>query len=214
MTAADETRSRLVEAATAVFAEDGVFAGSLVEITRRAGQRNRGAVHYHFGSRESLLVAVLHQHAAFLAAREGELLEQARTHPGRRPRPGPRGDRPPGGRARRDRRRRAASTSSSSASSSRSSTGSTRPSPPSSPPPAGTTSTRCSPQRMPPLDEALHNERLALITGFILRSVADRARAVERSHAGPRAAADGAVRRATWSRMAAGMATRADAIDD
>ena len=32
-------------------------------------------------------------------------------------------------------------------------------------------------QRMPPLDEALHNERLALITGFILRSVADRARA-------------------------------------
>ena len=78
---ADETRQRLVEAATTVFAEDGVFAGSLVEITRRAGQRNRGAVHYHFGSRESLLAAVLHQHAPFLAAREGELLAVARTTP-------------------------------------------------------------------------------------------------------------------------------------
>ncbi|MFC6345471.1 hypothetical protein ACFP8W_26030, partial [Nocardioides hankookensis] len=32
-------------------------------------------------------------------------------------------------------------------------------------------------ERMPPLDETLHNERLALITGFILRTVADRARA-------------------------------------
>src|SRR3954454_19409254 len=75
------TRRALVEAATEVFAEHGVFAASLVEVTRRAGQRNRGAVHYHFGSRESLLAAVLHQHAPFLAAREGELLAAAPTTP-------------------------------------------------------------------------------------------------------------------------------------
>ena len=32
------------------FAEHGVQNASLVEITRRAGQRNSGALHYHFGS--------------------------------------------------------------------------------------------------------------------------------------------------------------------
>ena len=40
-------------------------------------------------------------------------------------------------------------------------------------------------QRMPPLDEALLTERLSLLTGFILRSVADRARAKERGHGRP-----------------------------
>src|SRR6478735_7622335 len=54
-----DTRAALVEAATRTFAEDGVLTASLVEVTRRAGQRNRGAVHYHFGSREALLGAVL-----------------------------------------------------------------------------------------------------------------------------------------------------------
>ena len=76
-----QTRRRLVEAATEAFAEHGVFTASLVDITRRAGQRNRGAVHYHFGSRDGLIVAVIDQHAAFLAQREGELLEQARARP-------------------------------------------------------------------------------------------------------------------------------------
>ena len=32
------------------FAAHGVFTASLIDITRRAGQRNRGALHYHFGS--------------------------------------------------------------------------------------------------------------------------------------------------------------------
>jgi AcrR family transcriptional regulator len=81
MTGGAETRRRLVEAATEAFAEHGVFAASLVDITRRAGQRNRGAVHYHFGSRDGLLVAVLEQHGPFLAQRESELLARARTTP-------------------------------------------------------------------------------------------------------------------------------------
>ena len=82
VTAADETRQRLVEAATAVFAEDGVFTGSLVEITRRAGQRNRGAVHYHFGSREGVLVAVLERHVDVPRRARGRA---ARARPGRPP---------------------------------------------------------------------------------------------------------------------------------
>jgi AcrR family transcriptional regulator len=70
----ETTPQRLVEAATQGFADHGIQTASLVEITRQAGQRNRGAVHYHFGGREGLLVAVLAQHAGFLGQRERELL--------------------------------------------------------------------------------------------------------------------------------------------
>ena len=75
------TRQLLVDAATRAFAEHGVHNASLLEITRQAGQRNRGAVHYHFGSREGMLVAVLAQQADFLGPRERELLAVAQTRP-------------------------------------------------------------------------------------------------------------------------------------
>ena len=75
------TRRKLVDAATRGFAEQGVFAASLIEITRRAGQRNRGALHYHFGSRMGVLCAVLEEHADILARREGELLQAALLTP-------------------------------------------------------------------------------------------------------------------------------------
>jgi len=75
------TRQRLLDAALRAFAEQGVGTASLVDITRRAGQRNRGAVHYHFGGRAGLLVAVLEDQAGFLAEREGELLHSARGTP-------------------------------------------------------------------------------------------------------------------------------------
>ena len=78
---ATSTRRKLVDAATRAFAAKGVFAASLVEITRQAGQRNRGAIHYHFGSREGLLCAVLEPHVGFLHDREGELLAVARSRP-------------------------------------------------------------------------------------------------------------------------------------
>jgi len=78
----DGTRRLLIDAATRAFADHGVYAASLVEITRQAEQRNRGAVHYHFGGRNGLLAAVLEEHADFLAARELELLEIARGKPG------------------------------------------------------------------------------------------------------------------------------------
>jgi AcrR family transcriptional regulator len=68
------TRQKLVDAATREFADRGVENASLLEIARQAGQRNRGAVHYHFGSREGLLVAVLAQYAERLTQRHAELL--------------------------------------------------------------------------------------------------------------------------------------------
>lgn len=74
---ADDTRRKLVDAAARAFAEQGVFTASLVDITRKAGQRNRGALHYHFGSRDGVLCAVLERHVDFLHRREGELLAAA-----------------------------------------------------------------------------------------------------------------------------------------
>ena len=78
---ASATREKLLDAAARAFAEEGVFNASLIEITRRAGQRNRSALNYHFGSREGVLCAVLERHVEFLARREGELLEIATRAP-------------------------------------------------------------------------------------------------------------------------------------
>ena len=78
---ASVTRRRLIDEAARAFAADGVFGASLIDITRKAGQRNRGALHYHFGSRAGVLCAVLERHVDFLAQREGELLEIARQRP-------------------------------------------------------------------------------------------------------------------------------------
>jgi AcrR family transcriptional regulator len=77
----DATRSKLIDEAARAFAADGVFSASLIDITRKAGQRNRGALHYHFGSRAGVLCAVLERHVDFLARREGELLQIALTRP-------------------------------------------------------------------------------------------------------------------------------------
>jgi len=78
---ASRTREKLIDEAARAFAAHGVYGASLVDITRRAGQRNRGALHYHFGSRNGVLCAVLERHVDFLARREGELLEVALTRP-------------------------------------------------------------------------------------------------------------------------------------
>jgi AcrR family transcriptional regulator len=76
-----ETRRKLIDTAARAFADQGVFTASLIDITRKAGQRNRAALYYHFGSREGILCAVLDRHADFLAEREGELLAIASERP-------------------------------------------------------------------------------------------------------------------------------------
>ena len=74
---ASDTREQLLDAAARAFAQHGVYNASLIDITRTAGQRNRGAIHYHFGSRDGVLCAVIDRHTEFLARRERELLEAA-----------------------------------------------------------------------------------------------------------------------------------------
>jgi AcrR family transcriptional regulator len=75
---ASTTKTKLLDSAARAFARDGVFNASLIDITRQAGQRNRSALRYHFGSRDGILCAVIDRHAPFLARREGELLDVAR----------------------------------------------------------------------------------------------------------------------------------------
>lgn len=82
---ASNTRAKLLDSAARAFARDGVFNASLIEITRQAGQRNRAALSYHFGSRDGILCAVIDRHAPFLASREGELLLVAKGAAGLEP---------------------------------------------------------------------------------------------------------------------------------
>ena len=52
------TRERLILAAEALFARDGIDAVSLRQVNTAAGQRNASAAHYHFGSKDALIDAV------------------------------------------------------------------------------------------------------------------------------------------------------------
>jgi AcrR family transcriptional regulator len=56
------TRARLIASAERLFAERSVASVSLNEITRAAEQKNRNAVHYHFGSKEALVQAIFEKH--------------------------------------------------------------------------------------------------------------------------------------------------------
>lgn len=75
------TRDKLLDAATALFAERGVANVSLAEIVRAADQRNTSAIHYHFGGRDQVIEAILARHVPALRARRLELLEHARATP-------------------------------------------------------------------------------------------------------------------------------------
>lgn len=71
-----DTRLRLILAAERLFAERGIEAVSLREINIAAGQKNSGASHYHFGSKDGLIEAIfLYRHAA-TSARRRELADR------------------------------------------------------------------------------------------------------------------------------------------
>lgn len=75
-----ETRDALLDAAEALFAAEGIDGVSLADITRLAGQRNGGAIHYYFGGRDGLLTAIVDRHQAVLdTARMDALIDLRRT---------------------------------------------------------------------------------------------------------------------------------------
>ena len=75
----EPTRRRLIATAERLFAERGIGAVSIREINVAAGQHNASALHYHFGSREGLLQAVLSQHVAAIRDRRLALLAELRA---------------------------------------------------------------------------------------------------------------------------------------
>ncbi len=70
-----DTRERIIAVAADLFAARGIEAVALSEVLERAGQANESAIHYHFGSREGLLVAIFHRRSAVEPAREERLRE-------------------------------------------------------------------------------------------------------------------------------------------
>ncbi len=54
----EQTRMTLINAAEELFAQSGIDGVSLRQINVTAGQKNSSAVHYHFGSKESLIIAI------------------------------------------------------------------------------------------------------------------------------------------------------------
>jgi AcrR family transcriptional regulator len=77
-----QTPDLLLAVAERLFAEHGVDEVSLAQINREAGQRNRSAINYHFGSKQSLLLAILERHEEGLERERHRLLEEL-EHAGR-----------------------------------------------------------------------------------------------------------------------------------
>lgn len=69
------TRQKIIATAERLFAEKGIDAVSLNEITREAGQKNKSALSYHFGSKESLLLAIIEKHEASIIAQRNAYLD-------------------------------------------------------------------------------------------------------------------------------------------
>jgi len=70
------TRDRLVSAAEARFAADGIETASLRGITRDAGCRNAVALQYHFDDRAGMVRAVIQKHAPDIHGARHEMLDQ------------------------------------------------------------------------------------------------------------------------------------------
>ena len=70
------TRERILDAAEALFAEEGFDLVSLRDITNRA-EANVAAVNYHFGSKENLIAAVVERHAVPINEARIAMLDEA-----------------------------------------------------------------------------------------------------------------------------------------
>jgi AcrR family transcriptional regulator len=78
--AGQETRVRLLDAAERLFATGGLDAVSVRDITEAAGA-NTAAIHYHFGSKQDLMAAIVERRAERIGQRRQELLAQLEQRP-------------------------------------------------------------------------------------------------------------------------------------
>ncbi|MEH6570307.1 MAG: TetR family transcriptional regulator [Halioglobus sp.] len=71
------TRELFIQAAQELYAQRSIDSVSLNEITVAAGQKNRNALQYHFGSRDGLLQAIIDKHADAVHELRRGYIEQA-----------------------------------------------------------------------------------------------------------------------------------------
>jgi AcrR family transcriptional regulator len=71
----------LILAAEKMIAMHGLGGVSLRQINEAAGHKNSGATHYHFGSREGLIQAVLNYRIAAIAARRDAIVDLLKKRP-------------------------------------------------------------------------------------------------------------------------------------
>ncbi|MBF6100218.1 TetR/AcrR family transcriptional regulator [Nocardia cyriacigeorgica] len=74
MSDSPSTRQRLAATAMRMFAERGIDAVSLRELTAAAGQRNKVAAQYHFGTKERLVQAIFEQYTGRVNQRRWTML--------------------------------------------------------------------------------------------------------------------------------------------
>ena len=77
----EPARSALISSAERLFAERGVDAVPVGDVSRAARQRNNSAVQYHFGDKEGLVQAVVDKHQEGIDAQRVELLDRLDTRP-------------------------------------------------------------------------------------------------------------------------------------
>lgn len=70
------TRERLLRVAERLFATEGIDAVSMRRICAEAGQRNKTALQYHFGSKENLVEAILADRMTAINARRQAMLDE------------------------------------------------------------------------------------------------------------------------------------------
>src|SRR6266700_7653844 len=68
------TREALLDAAERLFAEHGVHAVGIRQISQAADQGNNTAVSYHFGSKTGLLRAIIRRHADAIEQRRSAMI--------------------------------------------------------------------------------------------------------------------------------------------
>ena len=76
-TAGERARNTMVDAAERLMAERGIDAVPLRDVLEAAGQRNKSAAHYHFGSREGLIRGIIETRMAPIDDARRELLANA-----------------------------------------------------------------------------------------------------------------------------------------
>lgn len=75
------TTDELLAVAERLFAQRGVENVALTEIVAASGQKNRSALHYHFGSRDGVLTAVLNRRLAPINERRERALDALPSSP-------------------------------------------------------------------------------------------------------------------------------------